>query len=167
MNGVTFSFMDTSSSETRFDIFVGALGSAGSTKISVVTISPGQLNCGRVANPISLADLISSPLVGQIREYGITATQNAYNASSVQNVCNATVPTATTVMTTFPYRIPFLTLVSGLVVSATGDPLVGVKIDICHVLKTTFEVDAEFCPVITLLSDGFGHFQGEIRVSDP
>lgn len=160
-HGVTFSFIDTSSSETRFDIFVGELGGDDATKTNVVTISTGLAGCGRTASPISFTDQISSMSVGQIMEYGISATQSYPNGSREY--------IAPTEMFKFPYRIPFLVVINGDVKYKGGGGVQYVKIAFCHLDKTTQmpDADSQYCPLITFISDVFGHFGGEIRVSDP
>ena len=157
-HGVAFSFVDTSSSETRFDIFVGEVGGDDATKTNVVTIPTGLAGCGRTANPISFTDQISSMSVGQIKEYAISATQEYPN-----NVVMATE------MFKFPYRIPFLVQVNGEVKYQGGGGVQYVKIAFCHLDRATKLPDSNthYCPLITLISDIFGHFSGEIRVSDP
>jgi hypothetical protein len=170
MDGVTFSFLDTSSSETRFDIFVGELGGLDQNKASAVTISPGQLGCGRTANPISVVDKLSWQMVGQIREYGITATQVSINASSTISVCNASssLTYGSTGITKLPYRIPFLAQISGYVKSSSGDAMPGVAVSYCHIdqMTQTDYSDPNFCPLFTVTSDVFGRFVQEVRVSD-
>lgn len=159
-HGVVFSFIDTSSSETRFDIFVGEVGSDDNTKTVVVTIPTGLAGCGRGANPISFTDQISSLSVGQIMEYGIAATQSYPNGTGSY--------IAPTEMFKFPYRIPFLVLVNGDVKYKNGGGVQYVKVAFCHLDKTTQLPDAnpQYCPLVTFVSDAFGHFAGEIRVSD-
>jgi hypothetical protein len=98
-NGIVFEFMDTSSSESKFDIYVGDFGSEDADKTHVVSIPVELTGCGRSTNPISFTDEISSLSVGQIVEYGITSTQQWVAA----NIAKAQSP-----MFTFPYRIPFL-----------------------------------------------------------
>jgi uncharacterized membrane protein (UPF0182 family) len=120
-------------------LFVGELTSADSTKTNVVTIAPGILGCGRTVNPISFTDMISSVLVGQVREFGISATQAAYNSTASLFQCSNQSQVVTTSMTKFPYRIPFLSQVSGIVRAATGYPLVGVTIEFCHIMKNTMQ----------------------------
>ena len=159
-HGVTFSFIDTSSSESRFDIFVGELGSDDSTKTNVVTIPTGLSGCGRTANPISFTDQISAMSVGQIMEYAISATQSPDGISTVL------VPTE---MFKFPYRIPFLVSIDGDVKFRGGGGVEYVNVAFCHLDKATKLPDpnTQYCPVVTFITDLFGHFTGEIRVSDP
>ena len=161
-HGVTFSFIDTSSSETRFDIFVGEVGGDDATKTSVVTIPTSLTGCGRTSTPISFTDQISSMSVGQIVEYAITATQSYTNSTGSW--------VAPTGMFKFPYRIPFLVTVNGDVKYKNGGGGVEfVRVAFCHLDKSTQQPDtsSQYCPLITLVSDQFGHFAGEIRVSDP
>lgn len=160
-HGVTFSFIDTSSSETRFDIFVGEQGGDDATKTNIVTIPTGLAGCGRTANPISFTDQISSMSVGQIMEYAITATQS-YTSSSGTIM-------APTEMFKFPYRIPFLVDIDGSVNYKSGGGVEYVRVAFCHLDRTSklADSDANFCPLITFVTDKFGHFSGEIRVSDP
>ncbi len=160
-HGVAFSFIDTSSSETRFDIFVGEFGGDDASKTNVVTIPTGQAGCGRKANPISFTDQISSMSVGQIMEYTISATQSFPNGSQTY--------LAPTEMFKFPYRIPFLVVVSGEVKYKAGGGVQGVSVAFCHLDRTTKVRDSnpQYCPLITLVTDVFGQFSGEIRVSDP
>ena len=160
-HGVAFSFIDTSSSETRFDIFVGEFGGDDATKTNVVTIPTGLAGCGRKANPISFTDQISSMSVGQIMEYAISATQSFPNGSQTY--------VAPTEMFRFPYRIPFLVVVNGDVKYKAGGGVQGVGVAFCHLDRTTKVPDSntQYCPLITLITDTFGHFSGEIRVSDP
>ena len=160
-HGVVFSFIDTSSTESRFDIYVGEFGSDDSTKTHVVTIPNGLAGCGRTANPISFTDQISSLSVGQVMEYAISATQQYQNGTG-------TIVAATS-MFNFPYRIPFLVQVNGDVEYKAGGGVGGVSIAFCHLDRTTSVPDANpaYCPLIVLVSDSLGHFAGEIRVSDP
>ena len=160
-HGVTFSFIDTSSSETRFDIFVGELGGSDATKTNVVTIPTGLAGCGRTANPISFTDQISSMSVGQVMEYAISATQTFPNGSNSF--------LAPTEMFKFPYRIPFLVVVNGNVKYKSGGGVQYVQVAFCHLDKVTQLPDSnsQYCPLVTFVSDVFGHFGGEIRVSDP
>ena len=161
-HGVTFSFIDTSSSETRFDIFVGEFGGDDSTKTNVVTIPTGLAGCGRTANPITFTDQISSMSVGQIMEYGISATQSYSGATNTY--------VAPTEMFKFPYRIPFLVTVNGDVKYKNGGGGVQyVKVAFCHLNKETQLPDSnsQYCPLVTFITDVYGHFAGEIRVSDP
>ena len=160
-HGVTFSFIDTSSSETRFDIFVGEVGGDDATKTNVVTISTGLAGCGRTANPISFTDQISAMSVGQIVEYGIYATQSYPSGSGTK--------VAPTEMFKFPYRIPFLVLVSGDVKFKGGSGVQYVNVAFCHLERKTKlpDINPQYCPLITFITDEFGHFAGEIRVSDP
>ena len=160
-HGVVFSFIDTSSSESRFDIYVGELGSDDSTKTHVVSIPNGLAGCGRTANPISFTDQISSMSVGQVMEYAISATQEYINGTGSY--------VAATSMFTFPYRIPFLVQINGDVQYKAGGGVGGVSISFCHLDRTTSLPDANpaYCPLIVLISDSLGHFAGEIRVSDP
>ena len=159
-HGVTFSFIDTSSSETRFDIFVGEPGSDDSTKTNVVTIPTGLSGCGRTSNPISFTDQISAMSVGQIMEYAISATQ------SPDGISTSLVPTE---MFKFPYRIPFLVAIDGNVKFKGGNGVENVSVALCHLDKATSlpDTNPQYCPLITLITDLFGHFAGEIRVSDP
>ena len=160
-HGVTFSFIDTSSSETRFDIFVGEVGGDDATKTNVVTISTGLTGCGRTTNPISFTDQISAMSVGQIMEYAISATQSYPNGTGTY--------IAPTEMFKFPYRIPFLVIVNGDVKYKGGGGVQYVNVAFCHLDRETRLTDSnpEYCPLITFISDVFGHFAGEIRVSDP
>lgn len=160
-HGVTFSFIDTSSSESRFDIFVGEVGGDDATKTNVVTIPTGLTGCGRTANPISFIDQISSMSVGQIMEYAISATQSFPNGSSTF--------VAPTEMFKFPYRIPFLVIVNGNVKYKNGGGVQYVQVAFCHLDRNTQLPDSnsQYCPLVTFVSDMFGHFGGEIRVSDP
>ena len=160
-HGVTFSFIDTSSSETRFDIFVGEVGGDDSTKTNVVTISTGLAGCGRTSNPISFTDQISAMSVGQIMEYGISATQTYPNGTGTY--------VAPTEMFKFPYRIPFLVVVNGDVKYKGGGGVQYVKVAFCHLNKETQLPDSnpQYCPLVTFVTDIYGHFAGEIRVSDP
>ena len=113
------------------------------------------------ANPISFTDQISSMSVGQIMEYTISATQSYPNGTGTY--------VAPTDMFKFPYRIPFLVVVNGDVKYKSGGGVQGVSVTFCHLDRTTQLPDAnsQYCPLITLISDAFGHFSGEIRVSDP
>ena len=158
---VTFSFIDTSSSETRFDSFVGEFGSDDSTKTNVVTISTGFTGCGRTSNPISFTDQISSMSVGQIMEYGISATQTYPNGTGTY--------IAPTEMFKFPYRIPFLVAINGVVKYKNGGGVQYVEVAFCHLNKETQLPDSnlQYCPLVTFVTDAYGHFAGEIRVSDP
>lgn len=158
-HGVTFMFTDTSSSDSQFDIYVGELNSADSDKTHVVNIPTGLAGCGRSANPISFTDEISSLSVGQIVEYGITATQT-WNNGTV---------TAPTSFTKFPYRIPFLVTVNGKVAFKSGDGVKGVLVSLCHIDPITKlpDADIDFCPIVSFITDNFGDFAGEIRVSNP
>ena len=161
-HGVAFSFIDTSSSETRFDIFVGEQGSDDSTKTNVVTISTGLAGCGRTSNPISFTDQISAMSVGQIMEYAISATQTYPNGTGTY--------VAPTEMFKFPYRIPFLVIINGDVKYKNGGGGVQyVNVAFCHLDKTTQLPDSntQYCPLVTFVTDAYGHFAGEIRVSDP
>ena len=161
-HGVAFSFIDTSSSETRFDIFVGEVGSDDSTKTNVVTIPTGLAGCGRTSNPISFTDQISSMSVGQIMEYGISATQTYPNGTGTY--------VAPTDMFKFPYRIPFLVIVNGDVkYKGGGGGVQYIKVAFCHLNQVTQAPDSnpQYCPLVTFVSDVYGHFAGEIRVSDP
>ena len=161
-HGVTFSFIDTSSSESRFDIFVGEVGGSDATKTNVVTIPTGLAGCGRKASPISFTDQLSSLSVGQIMEYAISATQSYPNGTHAY--------VAPTEMFKFPYRIPFLVIVDGDVKYKNGGGGVeGVRVTFCHLDRVTKQPDTndQYCPLVTFISDVFGHFSGEIRVSDP
>ena len=161
-HGVTFSFIDTSSSETRFDIFVGEVGSDDATKTNVVTIPTGLSGCGRKANPITFTDQISALSVGQIMEYAISATQSYPNGTHEY--------VAPTEMFKFPYRIPFYVVINGDVKYLNGGGGVeGVQVAFCHLDRTTKQPDGDtqYCPLVTFTTDIFGHFAGEIRVSDP
>ena len=159
LHGVTFSFIDTSSSETRFDIFVGEQGADDSTKINVVTIPTGLAGCGRTANPISFTDQISVMSVGQIMEYSISATQTFPNGTGSY--------VAPTEMFKFPYRIPFLVVVNGDVRYKGGNGVQYVNVAFCHLDRMTQLPDPKYCPLVAFISDIYGHFAGEIRVSDP
>ena len=160
-HGVAFSFIDTSSSETRFDIFVGDGGGDDATKTNVVTIPTGLAGCGRKANPISFTDQLSSMSVGQIMEYTISATQSYTHGTRTY--------LARTGMFGFPYRIPFLVVVSGDVKYRGGGGAENVQVIFCHLDRTTQKTDSnpQYCPLITFVTDVFGQFSGEIRVSDP
>ena len=160
-HGVTFSFIDTSSSESRFDIYVGELGGNDATKSNVVTIPSNLAGCGRTASPISFTDQLSAMSVGQIMEYAITATQSYFKG-------NGTI-VAPTEMFKFPYRIPFLVNIDGNVNYKGGGGVESVKVAICHIERSTQLPDAnsQYCPLVTWVTDAFGHFSGEIRVSDP
>ena len=162
MHGVTFSFIDTSSSETRFDIFVGEVGGDDATKTNVVTIPTGLAGCGRNSNPISFTDQISAMSVGQIVEYAIYATQSFPTGSGGTQL-------APTEMFKFPYRIPFLVIVNGEVKFKGGDGVQYVDVAFCHLERTTKQPDPnpQYCPLITFITDEFGHFAGEVRISDP
>ena len=160
-HGVTFSFIDTSSSETRFDIFVGEVGSDDDTKTNVVTIPTGLAGCGRKANPITFTDQISALSVGQIMEYAISATQSFPNGTHTY--------VAPTEMFKFPYRIPFYVVINGDVKYKNGGGGVeGVQVAFCHLDRTTKlpDSDTQYCPLVTFTTNVFGHFAGEIRVSD-
>ena len=160
-HGVTFSFIDTSSSETRFDIFVGEVGGDDATKTNVVTIPTGLAGCGRTSNPISFTDQISAMSVGQIMEYAISATQSYPNGTGTY--------VAPTEMFKFLYRIPFLVVVNGDVKHKGGDGVQFVEVAFCHLEKATKLPDSnpQYCPLIVFVTDEFGHFAGEVRVSDP
>ena len=160
-HGVTFSFIDTSSSETRFDIFVGEVGGDDATKTNVVTIPTGLAGCGRTSNPISFTDQISAMSVGQIMEYAISATQSYPNGTGTY--------VAPTEMFKFPYRIPFLVVINGDVKYKGGGGVQYVNVAFCHldVVTQLKDTNPQYCPLVTFVTDVFGHFAGEIRVSDP
>ena len=160
-HGVTFSFIDTSSSESRFDIYVGEVGGDDATKSNVVTIPSSLSGCGRTASPISFTDQLSTMSVGQIMEYAITATQSYFRG-------NGTIVSPTE-MFKFPYRIPFLVNIDGNVNYKGGGGVESVKVSICHIDRSTQlpDTNSQYCPLVTWVTDAFGHFSGEIRVSDP
>lgn len=70
-DGVTFSFMDTSSTENEFDLFVGAPGSSESSKTFIVGINYPSFSCGRISQQINLKDSIRKNDVGLLYEYGM------------------------------------------------------------------------------------------------
>ena len=94
-------------------------------------------------------------------EYAITATQSYFKG-------NGTI-VAPTEMFKFPYRIPFLVNIDGNVNYKGGGGVESVKVAICHIERSTQLPDAnsQYCPLVTWVTDAFGHFSGEIRVSDP
>jgi hypothetical protein len=141
----------------EIDIFVGDLGSTAASKELAVGIPFPSVGCGRSAQHISFTDTQNRNEVGQVKEYGIHAIQMKNGKQHLSN------------MTLAPYRIPFFVAVDGVVETLTSNGVEGVRIDFCHIDATTGleDTNPDFCPLITLYSDKRGHFEGEIRVSDP
>ena len=135
---------------------MGDLGSTSESKTFVVGINYMSESCGRVSKPISFSDKISMNMVGQVREYSIRAMQELNDAI------------VKTDWSTMPYRIPFLVDVSGKVQTQTGTGVGNVTISYCHIDPATGvnSVVAGYCPLITFVTDKFGEYSGEIRVSN-
>ena len=135
---------------------MGDLGSAPESKTFVVGINYMSESCGRVSKPISFSDMISMSMVGVVREYSIRA---------IQEIGGSLVKTD---WSTMPYRIPFLVKVSGKVQTKSGAGVGNVTISYCHI-DTTTGVDSVvtgYCPLISFVTDKFGEYSGEIRVSN-
>lgn len=134
MDGVVFSFLDTSSSETQvctyiivnfflimshclyplyvlaqFTFFVGAQNSELKNKHKVDEMSTQSMDCGRISQMFAHVDTNVVNDVGDVKEYAIRASQT--------NVLGQSSPTD---VTTIAYRIPFLVDVSGYVKTASG-----------------------------------------------
>jgi len=158
--GVVFSYLDTSSSESKFEIFVGDQGSDISEKNLVAGINYPSMGCGKVNKNISFVDKKSIEMVGQTREYAIRAIQTTKSSPVESDVTSVTV---------MPYRIPFYVQVSGTVKTGSGTGVENVKVSFCHIDPATGlnDVREAFCPLQMFMTDKRGRFQGEIRVSDP
>jgi len=159
-NGVIFSYLDTSSSESEFDIFVGDLGSDISEKKFVVGINYPSTGCGRVSKHISFTDKESSKLVGQTREYAIRAIQTTKSSPVESDVTSVTV---------MPYRIPFYVQVSGTVKTGSGTGVENVKVSFCHIDPVTGlnDIRTAFCPLQVFTTDKRGQFHDRQKRSVP
>lgn len=136
---------------------MGDLGSTSASKELAAGIPFPSVGCGRTAQHISFTDTQNKNLVGQVKEYAVHAIQMKNGKQYLSN------------MTLAPYRIPFFIAVDGVVETDTGNGVEGVRVDFCHIdAKTGKEnTNPDFCPLISLYTDKRGHFEGEIRVSDP
>ena len=82
---------------------------------------------------------------------------------------NSSLTLVTTSMTTNAYRIPFLSKVSGKVITKSGVGVEGVIISFTHIdpLTGVNDIAAAFAPLLSVTSDVRGLFSAEIRVSSP
>ena len=135
---------------------MGDLSSSSALKNFVVGINYPSSGCGRTSQHISFADRRHMNNLGQMFEYGVRAVQNIRGRNNV------------TFMTTAPYRIPFLTTVGGTVTTGSNVGVPGVKVSFCHIDPVTAvnDVDADYCPLQTFVTDKRGQFSGDLRVSN-
>ena len=63
-----FSYLDTSSGESEFDVFVGSVGSTVQQKYFVVGIPTASTGCGRQSQQISFSDTVVSTVLLLILE---------------------------------------------------------------------------------------------------
>lgn len=91
LNGVSFQYLDTSSGETEFDIFLGSYNynTTISHKKFIVGIPYPSVGCGRVSSHISFTDGNSYKNVGSVLEYGVRALQSVNGQPST--VTNASI----------------------------------------------------------------------------
>ena len=134
------------------------MGSSEYSKTFVVGVNYPSSGCGRTAKHISFADKQSMKLVGQLFEYGIRAVQQP----------NKTLGLVNTELSTAAYRIPFYVEVTGSVSTKAGTGVSGVSVNFCHVDPVTAvnEVNADYCPLQTFITDNRGQLNGFIRVSN-
>ena len=116
-NGVIFSFLDTSSSESEFDVFFGDVGSEEMDKTFSVGINYASRGCGRVSQHISFADKVNMHSVGSLVEYGIRAVQTYTN---MDNHSKPVMVDQLTKMSKRTYRVPYLVFATGTVKTKSG-----------------------------------------------
>ena len=89
-------------------------------------------------------------------EYGVRAVQSIRGRNNV------------TYLTTAAYRIPFLTSITGTVVTASGVGVPRVQVSFCHIDPDTAvnDQDTDYCPLQTFVTDKRGQFSGDLRVSN-
>ena len=164
-NGVIFSYLDTSASESEFDIYFGNLGSKDSDKTFSVGINYPSRGCGRISQHISFADKVNMNSVGKIVEYGIRAIQTVTN---MDDVSKPVFEDQLTSMSKHLYRIPYLVFVSGTVKTKSGVGVENVTISYCHIDRNTGanDINSAWCPIASFVTDKLGQWQGQIEVSD-
>ena len=165
INGIIFSFMDTSSGETEFDIFYGDIGSTVQDKLFAVGIPYASTGCGRTSNHISFSDQVNMYSVGRMIEYGVRAIQTYTNLDSDSLNVTSNQPTF---MSLRQFRVPFLVDLSGYVKTKTQVGVEGVTVSYCHIDKNTGlrDTNPQYCPVATFVTDKLGQYIGTIQVAN-
>ena len=146
----------------QFDIFSGVKGSSDDSKTLVVGIPYASKGCGRVSTHISFTDKTVINSVGKEVEYSVRSLQRGSAYS---------LPTYSPGSTDKVYRIPFLSTIIGTVRTKSGVGVPNVSIRVCHISPITALNDnygTPYCPLFdNLITDARGHFESEIRISDP
>ena len=147
---------------SQFDIFSGSKNSSDDSKTLVVGIPYASKGCGRVSTHIAFTDKTVKNSVGMEVEYSVKSIQKG-NGKTVSEYSPGTTNTI--------YRIPFLSTIIGTVNTKTGVGVFNVTIMVCHINPETAindNYDTPYCPLFfNLTTDARGHFESEIRISDP
>ncbi|KAJ1451351.1 hypothetical protein M885DRAFT_529968 [Pelagophyceae sp. CCMP2097] len=153
--GVRFAWLDTSLLEHGFRIFRSPVDAKEKTTL-IADIPTSSKSCGQPFSPISYYD----------RDVGdVPGTHVMYTVSTVKD--GEPVDSTTALFTSPWVGMLTVSVVSALIPKRTesGSPVRGVEVSVDHLLEDG-SADDKYSPLVLGVTDNYGEFESEIRVTD-